>query len=428
MNLRGKKLLILGGKPIGSVELACRAKELGLYVIVTDYLPAEHSPAKRLADEVWDISTAEVDALADKCRECKVDGILTAVHEFNINRMLELCTLLQKPCYCTPATWIYCDNKVEFKKLCAENGIPVARKYDVDIQDSRSLESMSYPVVVKPIDGSGSRGFKICRDADDLKSGYENAMNYSPGRKVLVEDYIPYDSVIIHYTMNDGKCHFSGMADKYSAKFASTGASVMGIQIFPARGMEIYLKELNQQVCRMFEAAGFTDGPIWIEAFFDGKDHFVFNEMGYRFGGSLTYYPVRFFHGIDQLDLLIYSAFNMPIQGNLSCQGNERKSTSHYCILPIHVKVGRITRIIGQDEVQRRSDVYAYVPVHFEGDEIKDWGSAQQVFCYLHVLFNSSASLIRSIQEILGTLKALNIGGENLLYTLYDINKIESIC
>ena len=63
MNLLGKKLLILGGKPIGSIELVTRAKELGLYVIVTDYLPVERSPAKAFGDEVWDISTAEVDIL-----------------------------------------------------------------------------------------------------------------------------------------------------------------------------------------------------------------------------------------------------------------------------------------------------------------------------------------------------------------------------
>ena len=47
----GKKLLVLGGKPIGSVELVERAKELGAYVIVADYLPIEQSPAKRIADE-----------------------------------------------------------------------------------------------------------------------------------------------------------------------------------------------------------------------------------------------------------------------------------------------------------------------------------------------------------------------------------------
>lgn len=50
----GKKILVLGGKPIGSVELVERAKQLGAYVVVADYLPKEESPAKRIADESCD--------------------------------------------------------------------------------------------------------------------------------------------------------------------------------------------------------------------------------------------------------------------------------------------------------------------------------------------------------------------------------------
>ena len=77
----------MGSKPIGSVELVERAKELGAYVIVADYLPIEQSPAKRIADECWDISTAEVDKLVDLCKIHHVDGVSAGVHEFNINRM-----------------------------------------------------------------------------------------------------------------------------------------------------------------------------------------------------------------------------------------------------------------------------------------------------------------------------------------------------
>ena len=76
----GKKLLVLGGKPIGSVELVERAKELGAYVIVADYLPKEESPAKRIADECWDISTANVDELVDLCKKKHIDGISAGVH------------------------------------------------------------------------------------------------------------------------------------------------------------------------------------------------------------------------------------------------------------------------------------------------------------------------------------------------------------
>ena len=416
----GKKLLVLGGKPIGSVELVNRAKELGAYVIVADYLLVEDSPAKRIADEHWEISTAEVDKLAELCRTHHVDGILAGVHEFNINRMLDLCEKLDLPCYCKHDTWIYCDDKVEFKQLCIENQIPVARKYEIDNHSSeQQLEALPYPVIVKPVDGSGSRGFHICNNVIELKEKYEDAEVFSPTQRVIVEDYMPYDAVIIHYTMHKGKCYFSGMSDKISRKFASTGSSVMGFQSFPSKGISTYLEHLDCLARRMFEKTGFTDGPIWIEAFFDGIDKFYFNEMGYRFGGSLTNYPVKYFYGIDQLELMISSA----LSGKMTFIENVNNDARKYCILPIHIKAGIIHHIEGDDIVKAMDNVYAYVPVHFEGDEIYDWGSAQQVFCYIHVLYDTYKDLKVTLNEVVDKLKAIDDCNKNLLFTLFDFNK-----
>ena len=66
--LRGKKLLILAGES-NLVTLVERAKELGIYTIVTDYYDTEHSPAKLVADEYWNISWTDIDALEKKCLE-----------------------------------------------------------------------------------------------------------------------------------------------------------------------------------------------------------------------------------------------------------------------------------------------------------------------------------------------------------------------
>lgn len=415
----GKKMLVLGGKPIGSVELVKRAKELGAYVIVTDYLPIEQSPAKRIADECWDISTAEVNKLTELCKVHHVDGISAGVHEFNINRMLDLCENLNFPCYCKRDTWVYCDDKVEFKKLCISNKIPVARKYDINSQSSeQQIDSLPYPVIVKPVDGSGSRGFHICNNAEELKAKYVDAECFSPTKRVIVEDYMPYDAVIIHYTMHNGKCYFSGMSDKISRKFASTGSSVMGFQSLPSKGLNSYLKSLDESTRRMFENAGFTDGPIWIEAFYDGTDKFFFNEIGYRFGGSLTNYPVKYFYGIDQLDLMISSA----LSGNIPFTQTINESPRNYCILPIHTKAGNIQHIVGENDIKSMNNIYAYVPVHFEGDEIHDWGSAQQVFCYIHVLYDTYKDLKNTLNDVMKTIKAIDLNGNNLLFTLFDFN------
>ena len=411
-----KKILVLAGKPIGTVEIIQKAKQMGYYTICTDYLPKAESAGKWLADESWDVSTAEVETIAGLCKEKNIDGIATGVHEFNINRMLDICELTGMPCYCSRETWKYCDNKLEFKKLCIDNGIPVANRHDYD-----EREKMAYPVITKPVDGSGSRGFHICNNLEELEASYADALNFSPGKSVLIEDYIPFDTVIIHYTMDHGRCIYSGMSDKISVRFASTGSSVMGIQIFPSKGEAAYLQKLNEGVCNMFEKAGFTNGPIWIEAFYDGKEKFIFNEMGYRFGGSLTYYPVYYFHQIDQLESLILNAMHEKTQPIIDKGpvGGEK-----YCILPVHVKAGKIDHIIGENKIKTRKEVYAYVPVHFEGDDIKDWGSAQQVFCYLHILFNNMENLKASIKDILDSLRAETKDGENLLFTLFDVDSL----
>ena len=416
-----KKLLVLGGKPIGSTELVERARQLGAYVIVADYLPKESSPAKLLADEVWDVSTADIETLENLCRENCVSGVLTAVHEFNINSMIALCERLGYPCYCSRETWRFCDNKLDFKSLCINNNIPVACKYDISIHDAESYKQLQYPVIVKPVDGSGSRGFRVCYSADELYAGYVNALQYSPGEQVIVEDYIPYDAVIIHYTMIDGKCFYSGISDKYSAQFLSSGASVMGLQTFPSKGEKQYLQILNDSVISMFEKAGFTDGPIWIEAFYDGNEQFIFNEMGYRFGGSLTYYPVKYFYGIDQLDLMLDFALGYKCK----CLQTKRcGAVDNYCIIPVHVKPGVVSDVVGMEYVESCSDLFAYVPVHYKGDIIEEWGSAQQVFCYLHFTYKTTVSLKKSISNLLEKFQVLDEFGNNLLFTLYNLNSL----
>lgn len=414
----------MGGKPIGSVELTERCKQRELYTIVTDYLPLESSPAKQVADEIWDISTNDVDLLADKCRENDVDGVLTAVHEFNINRMLDLCDKLHLPCYCNRNTWKFCDNKLEFKKLCTNAGVEVAKKYDV-AQAFNHFKKSSQRLIVKPIDSSGSRGFSICKTNQELLNAIEVAKSFSKSKEVIIEDYIPYDAVIIHYTMHHGKCYFSGITDKYSVRFPSTGASVMGLQILPSKGTTNYLLSVDSIARQMFEKAGFTDGPIWIEAFYDGADKFIFNEMGYRFGGSMTNYPVKYFYHIDQMDLMIDASMGTN-NGDINLL--PQNSSKKYCILPIHLRSGRIVSISGLEALKEKDEINAVAQVHYVGDIIEEWGSAQQVFCYVHILFDELTSLKNSITDLLHLLQVKDEEGKNMVYTLYDVNNIVNLC
>lgn len=400
------KLLVLGGKPIGSTEIVERAKEKGIYTIVADYLPENESPAKVIADEQWDISVDQVDELAQKASEEHVNGVVAGVHEFCLRKAIQVCEKCGLPSWCTLEQWDNCSNKKAFKALCQKSGIDVAKTYKLN-------DDILFPVIVKPADSDGSRGFSICHNRKELEKGVRHALEFSTD--YLIEEFIQSDACIIHYTVVNGEVIFSGISDKHSRRLEG-GSMVMALQTFPAKDRERYLSDVNEKAIQMFKSIGIKNSPIWIEAFNDGK-RFVFNEMALRFGGSMTNYPVMYNTGMDQLELFIDAALGKASEVQVK---NEFLHKNNYAILPIHLKEGKIVKIEGEEELLANMNIEQIVLVHHVGDEIKNWGTAQQVFCYLHMTYHNAEEFVNNVEIIKNTLCVENENGQNMLYYLMD--------
>ncbi len=411
-----KKLLILGGKPIGSCELVWAAKNLGHYVIVADYLPDEESPAKRIADESWNVSTANIDLLKAKCLENGVNGVLAGVHDFNIEKMAELAMALGLPCYTTPRLQSLCDDKSAFKAHCRAYGIDVAREYSCD--ESSKLPSEAYPLAVKPRDGSGSRGFSKVRCSSELAAAIKHAIDFSFCGEPLIEEFVDAEALIAQYTAHCGKVYFCGLTDKYSLSMGEGGAPVMAFQSAPATCTGKFLDEVNEKVVSLLEGLGFVEGPIWLE-FFNCGDRFVFNEIGYRFGGSLTYHLVKKLYGVDQFKLIIDHALGEP-DDNALAETPRCTFDGSYAIWPVHLNPGIIAGVEGLDWLRQQGRFYAMAQVHWVGDAIEPWGSAQQVFAYLHLCGKDLADVLGFAREVLKHVKVIGEDGTNLLFALFD--------
>lgn len=400
------KLLVLGGKPIGSTEIVERAKEKGIYTIVADYLPTSESPAKLISDEQWDISVDQVDELARKATEEHVNGIVAGVHEICLRKAIQVCEKCGLPSWCTLEQWDNCSNKKAFKALCKRNGIDVAKTYKLD-------DEIQYPVIVKPVDSDGSRGFSICNNREELEKGVRYALEFSSD--YLIEEFIQSEACIIHYTVINGEVIFSEISDKYSRRLEG-GSMVMALQTFPAKDQERYLNDVNEKAIQMFKSIGIKNSPIWIEAFNDGK-RFVFNEMALRFGGSMTNHPVMYNTGMDQLNLFIDAALGKKSEETVKWSPLNK---NNYAILPIHLKEGKIVKIRGREKLLTNSNIEQIVLVHHVGDEIKNWGTAQQVFCYLHMTYRNAEEFSNNIAVIKNTLRVEDEQEQNMLYYLMD--------
>lgn len=408
-----RKLLVLGGKPIGSCELVRAAQDQGFYVVVADYLPVAASPAKQIADASWELSTADLDALKQRCIEEGIDGVLSGVHEFNLRKMAALSEMLELPCYCTEAQQDLCDDKPRFKEACREAGLAVSGEYTE--AEAYDLPLSAYPLAVKPRDGSGSRGFTKCETPEELAEAISFAKEHSFCGEALIEEFVDSDALIVQYTAHEGNIYFCGLTDKASRKMGAEGAPIMSLQIAPSVHTQEYLETTDEKMRYLLASLDMKEGPIWLELFYAGGK-FVVNEIGYRFGGSLTYHLVRELYGVDQLELEISHAMggkSEELQVKPCFDGV-------YAIWPLHLHAGKITEIKGLDWLQDLPEFVALTQVHCTGDEIVDWGSAQQVFAYIHLRSEDLSFLLVVMASILERIQVVDQEGNDMLFALFD--------
>lgn len=85
-------------------------------------------------------------------------------------------------------------SKYRFKKLCQSLGF--SKGTFLKVSDDFLLEEVnvnSFPVAVKPIDSSGSRGVSRVDNSDELDGAIRHALRHSRSKKVLIEDW--YDGL-----------------------------------------------------------------------------------------------------------------------------------------------------------------------------------------------------------------------------------------
>ena len=104
-------------------------------------------------------------------------------------------------------------NKVEAKRLLAENGIPVVPgplRELRDIEDAlRESERLGYPVILKPVFGGGGIGMRVCNDAEELRAYFEGLSKLAKAAfgkgSLFVEKFYPEARHLEVQVLADGR-------------------------------------------------------------------------------------------------------------------------------------------------------------------------------------------------------------------------------
>ena len=425
MDLKDKKLLIMGGNP-DSIALVETANRLGVHTIVTSYLPDDK--AKKVASESFEVDGMDVEGLVALAKRENVDGVMVGVADPLIPHYYQVCTALNLPCYAPSQTTVdVFSNKVTFKAKCEEYGIRGVPEYYLDEKmDPKDMEKIKYPAVVKPVDGRSSTGVTICYTEKELRNAVEKALAASNQKRFIIEKFMDCDDVGMYYTFKDGICSLSAMWDTYREDEQVNSSRITLSSIYPSVHLQRYFDHMHQNVCRMFSDLGIKNGIVQLAMFYEDGEFYVF-DPGFRLQGGAPNHLIKAINGFDQLEMMIRFAltgsggdFDLHSVDDPYLKG--KAAANLWFIL----KKGIIGKISGLEEAAKDPKVVYIVKRFDEGDEVFDsyLGTEKQVCAKLFVVCDSRHELAETLKHYVNTIKVTDKDGNNMLLKGLDVDNV----
>lgn len=412
-----KKILVLGSD-YGTLDLVREAHRMGLYVIVADLMAT--SPTKEEADEKWLVSTTDIGVLEKKCRENEVCGVVTGASDFNTACSRSLCERLCLPVYCdSDRAWEIGRNKRLFKELCKEVGAPVAKDYYVsDSLSLAELQSVSFPVVVKPVDKSGNRGMSYCENIEELKTAYQYARSISDNEAIIVEKELHGPEFAAHYVIAEGKARLLYFGSEHHQPGQKN--NLYSLVYTTSAHLQQYLVEVNDAVIEVFSQAGCKDGIAWVECIRDDDGHFYLFEMGYRFGATMLYTWYEKVYGFNSVRWMIecamgvkHTAEDLPKGLNKLCLAT---SASYHLFSN---QDGIVARTVGLEKIQALPNVIIDIPKR-QGHHV----NAFSCIGIIRIYGEDCEQLCETISKINAYLRIENASGDNMIILFDDFDSI----
>lgn len=424
-DIKGKRLLVLGGTRI-SCSLIEKAMEMGLTVGVTDYNTIEDSPGKQIAHEIYDANALDVDAVATLIQEKHFDGLLTGWSDMLLPYYAEICQKANVPCYGTKEQFDIFINKEKYKALCRQYGVPTVEGYPVDDIENAQIK---YPVLVKPVDGSGSRGVSVCQNKEELLRAIELAKNTSKTHGALVERYMTGREVTVNWLFVDGEYYLTSIANRHVKR--NQGEDVIPLPVgytYPASITTKYRAEIEENAKAMFKAAGIKNGMMFMQCKVE-DDVCVVYDIGFRLTGTQEYVNYDFACGYNPLEMMIRFA----VTGKM-CEPDELAKIKPETMKPsfnvsILAKPGTIARIDGVEKAKAYPEVADVVIAHVPGETIteKMRGLLAQISVRAFGSVEKKEQLYIAMRKVEETIRVISTEGELMNLPGIEPKDIEGI-
>ncbi len=330
-----KKILLLGGSAQQVIAIET-AKELGYYTILCDFL--EDNPGQYVADKFHLVSTTDKAAVLKVAQDEQIDGVLAYASDPAAPTAAYVAEQMNLPGNPYESVKILC-NKDQFRRVLAENGFNTPRSHSYTSIGEALVDKLvfDYPIIIKPVDSSGSKGATVLLSEDGLEKAVSFAFSFSKSHRVIVEDFVekkhPYliggDIFIIN-----GKIVIWGLLNCH--RDCQVNSLVPVGKSYPLELEADDVEHIKEILNAMVYKLGIRNGSMNVELVVDKSDRVWPIDVGPRSGGNMIPDLLGDMFGVNIAKMLIQVAMGEQVSVNI------KEPEGYYATYNLHSKYAGI--------------------------------------------------------------------------------------
>lgn len=187
-----KTLLLLGGARY-ALPIIDAAHKLDAKVVTCDYLP--HNYAHSFSDQYINASIINNEDVLAAAIECKADGIMSFAADPGVIAASYAAEKLGLPFQGSYEAVSILQDKERYRTFLRDNGFncPELHIYNSANEALAEAESLTYPVIAKPVDAAGSKGCSRVDRPEELSNAVKYALGFSRSGRCIVEQFLEKD-------------------------------------------------------------------------------------------------------------------------------------------------------------------------------------------------------------------------------------------
>ncbi len=390
---RAKAIILIGGSFL-QLPIIRWARELGLHVIVTDKNPDVQG--RMLADQFINIDGTDVQSFLALAKRVTSNYDLIGVYggsDFALPVVAAVSDAYGLPSPSLSTVRLALD-KASSQQRWVETGLSTPCSVTVlTLNEAReAVAGIGYPVIVKPVDSSGSRGVSTAKNNEALEISFKRAQCFS--KNVIIEQLVIGRHIDVNGLFVDKEFLRCGIDERF---FTPTPLHIPLWLYQPAIIAETEEDACYQLLEKAARSLGIKTGPVKADLILT-KEGPIIIELAPRFHGEVTTAYVT----PEALQSNPIKAFFASLSGVESPRGmaipQPRKLAGWHAVFP---KPGIVKTVNGLGELLSMPGVYEVMINIKEGDSVRPHYDNTTVAGFIWAYGLSLAELQLNLQEAL---------------------------